>query len=279
MRAFGNDDYYCRLIDGFWAGQAFLRAKFPRRMAPASTLQIAPDEWRHAWPDLLQRIESGDFELLEHNDRGDSLAGEIELAGRPVRILIRRPRWRTWHERLRDQIIGNLARRAWKRAWQLQVEYIGTAWPLLLMEKRVMGRLTDAIMVFERVDGHPPDWPGWSHDIGRYHRVLTRCGRMLRRMEQTGLFLPDAKASDWVVRNDEKLGLVPILVGIEGIRPARPREGVLRLMLSFCQTRGTEFTEADALALVQGYAPWADPAETERWMEMYRRFQQFSATA
>ena len=57
------------------------------------------------------------------------------LGGRPIPIIIKRPRRKYWYRYLNEIGRGGRARRAWRKSWNLIVRDLPTAWPLLLMEK------------------------------------------------------------------------------------------------------------------------------------------------
>jgi tRNA A-37 threonylcarbamoyl transferase component Bud32 len=254
-RSTGENRYFGRLkLDG-WSGHYFKQFKYPRRGFAASRLQITEKDWSDAWPRLMGQIESGQLEVLKRTASGEVLGGEIVLGGHPVGIIVKRPRRKLWYRYINEIGRGSRARRAWKKSWSLIVRGIPTAWPLLLMERRVMGYVVDQVIVFERVAGptlervNLDDLPPLQRD-----RLLRRCGRLLRQLEADGLYHYDAKASIWIVRPDEKLGPSPVLIDVDGIRRvpwvALGIERLLRSMKSH-----PEYTPEDSLALCQGYAP------------------------
>ena len=54
--------------------------------------------------------------------------------------------------------------------------------------------------------------------LRRREMLFRRIGRILRRVEQQGFSHFDAKASNWIVRDDEKLGPGPVLIDVDGVR-------------------------------------------------------------
>jgi hypothetical protein len=117
--------------------------------------------------------------------------------------------------------------------------------------------VTDALIVFERLSG-----PTLAHaDLDALasedrDRLFRRIGRLLRVLEQRGMYHTDAKANNWIVLNDDKVGPTPILIDVDGIRklPA-VGAGIERLLRSMREH--AQYTPADSLALCQGYAPYA----------------------
>lgn len=265
-RAFGDEQCFGRLRRENWAGQYFKQTPLSRRWSLASRLSISDRDWQDAWPLLLQQIESDQFEILKRGSSGDVLAGEIILGGKPVPVVIKRSWRKYWHRYITDIGRGTRARRAWNKAWDLVVRDIPTAWPLLLMEKRALGYVTDAITVYERIPGHTLDEAAWvRRPREAYHQILHRAGRLLRRLEESGLYLYDAKATNWIIREDEKLGLIPMVIDVDGIRRIRQRSGGLRRLLrSLRENPHHRFHYPDAQAMLRGYAPFAKAEQVER---------------
>ncbi len=157
---------------------------------------------------------------------------------------------------------GHRARRGWKKAWNLIARGIPTAWPLLLMEKRIGGYVVDAMLISELVPGDT-----LAHaDLSAFPQTLRvqlfrRVGHLLRQIEKLGYSHFDAKASNWIVYPDEKRGPTPILIDVDGIRRRNwVALGILRLLKSMHENK--HYAPDDSLALCQGYAPFAPLGET-----------------
>lgn len=252
-----ENDYSGRIRSGPWRGIFFKRTRSPRRWAPASKLQISSDDWRRAWPQLLQQIESDQLTSLKRSPSGDVLAGEIVLGGCPVQVIVKRPYKRHWYRYLNEVGRGSRAWRAWVKAWTLVNRDIPTAWPIIVLEKRVLGYVTDSLIVLERVEG-PTLARVNLNALSASHRdmLLRRAGRILREIDQLRLSHFDAKASNWIVQEDSKLGPRPILIDVDGIRFRRwAALGIERLLRSMLEHR--QYTPADSLSLCQGYAPYS----------------------
>lgn len=87
-------------------------------------------------------------------------------------------------------------------------------------------------------------------------KLFRRTGRILRLIERFGFSHFDAKASNWIVFDDEKRGAMPILVDVDGIRKRRwIALGIQRLLRSMHEN--IHYTPADSLSLCRGYAPYA----------------------
>jgi tRNA A-37 threonylcarbamoyl transferase component Bud32 len=253
----GDNRYFGRLRAGPWSGTFFRHEKFPRRWSPVSRMDISADDWTGAWPALIERIETDQMEVLKRSASGDVLAGHIALGGRPVSVIVKRPRRKYWHRYLTDISRGPRPRRAWRRAWQLVHRDVPTAWPLLLMEKRVFGYVTDTLIVYERVTGpmlHSVDLNGLSPDDRE--TLFRRLGRTLRNLERDGLAQYDAKTTNWIIRHDDRRGPTPVVIDVDGVgRFNGDPEAIRRLLRSLKDH--PQYVVADSLALCQGYAPSA----------------------
>jgi tRNA A-37 threonylcarbamoyl transferase component Bud32 len=256
-RARGGNRYFGRIKNGEWSGVFFKQFKYPHRWADASRLEVDEKDWAREWPSLLQLVEGDGLEALKRSRSGDVLAADITLAGRPVSVIIKRPRRRYWYRYLNEIGRGSRARRAWFKAWNLIVRNIPTAWPLLLMEKRSFGYVTDAVFICERVPGKDLAVADLdAMDAADRDTLFRRAGRILRRIERAGYSHFDAKASNWIVRLDDKTGPQPVMVDVDGIRRRQwVALGIERLLRSMRDH--TEYTPADSLSLCQGYAPFA----------------------
>jgi hypothetical protein len=257
-RAFHNDRYFGHLDSAGWSGHFFRHAKFPHRWSTVSRMDISDQDWQIAWPLLLKQIESDQLEVLKRSPSGDVLAGEIILAGRPVPIVIKRPKRKYWYRYLNEIGRGSRPRRAWKKAWQLVIRNIPTAWPMLMMEQRKFGYVTDAMVIFERIEGPTLSSPKVrAHGPDAYHTLLFRVGRLLRRLEDAGLYLYDSKAENWIIKEDPKLGLIPLIVDVDGVRSLHQGGGIARLQRSLRQLPA--FTQSDERVVFAGYSPGSSP--------------------
>lgn len=257
QRATGGNRYFGRIRVGDWNGVYFRQFKYPHRWASASQLRIDEPEWQQQWPRLLEQIENDSLPALKRSRSGDVFTAEVTLGGEPVPIIIKRPRRRYWYRYLNEIGRGSRARRAWFKAWNLVVRNIPTAWPLLLMEKRRFGYVTDSVLICQRVPGKDlgaVDLDAMS--AGNRDNLFRRVGRTLRRIEQSGFSHFDAKSSNWMVLEDAKTGPRPVLVDVDGIRKRQwIALGLHRLLRSMRDH--PQYTPADSLALCQGYAPFA----------------------
>jgi tRNA A-37 threonylcarbamoyl transferase component Bud32 len=253
----GDNAYFGKIKSGVWSGVCFKQFKYPHRFSPVSRMEIAAKDWDREWPLLQTKAEGGLLEVIKSSRSGDVLAGEVTLAGKPVEVILKRARRKKWYRYVNEIGRGSRSWRAWRKAWNLLVRGIPTAWPLLVMERRVLGYVVDQAIVFERVPGSTlatTNLDLLATDDKRA-TLFRRCGRILRRIENVGFCHFDAKASNWIVMPDAQRGPTPILVDVDGVRFYRwDTFGIARLLKSMREHR--QYTPADSLALCRGYAPF-----------------------
>ena len=256
-RSRGENPWFGRIEIGDWRGFYFKQSKFPRRWASASGLTVSASTWQTAWPQLFKKIESGRLTALKRSRSGDVWAADIALGETQLPIVIKRPYKRYWYRYINEIGRGSRAWRAWIKAWRLIARNIPTAWPLLILEERTLGYVTDSIIVFQRVEGptlasmNLDELDERSRDI-----LFRRAGQVLRQIDGLGLSHFDAKSSNWIVQADEGRGPRPILIDVDGIRTRRwAALGVQRLLRAMREH--PQYTPADSLALCQGYAPYS----------------------
>jgi tRNA A-37 threonylcarbamoyl transferase component Bud32 len=259
----GENRYFGRLEEDGWKGHFFRHGKFPRRWAPASQIDVSSDDWKREWPLLLKQINADELPVLKRSASGDVLAGAVTIDGRIVDVIIKRPKHKKWYRRLNEIPRGGRARRAWKKAWSLVVRDIPTAWPLLMMERTTLGMVDDSVIVFERVAGLPLIHTQFDEmDATSRKTLFHRVGRTLRLLESRGLSQYDSKMTNWMIVNDEKLGPVPVVIDVDGIRrwvpPMWPIDRVLRSLREHKQ-----YTPEDSKWVCIGYAPNARLAREE----------------
>jgi tRNA A-37 threonylcarbamoyl transferase component Bud32 len=255
-RATGENLWFGRIDFGDWHGHYFKKSKFAHRWAGASALEISAQDWLNAWPRLWEQIESSQLPPLKRSLSGDVWSADVQLNGRTVSVIAKRPYKRYWYRYL-TEIGRGRARRAWKKAWNLIARNVPTAWPLLMLEKRRFGYVTDSIVIFERIDG-----PTLGHvnldELSEPQRDLLfrRTGRILRQIDQLGLSHFDAKSTNWIVQMDPILGPFPVLIDVDGVRSRRwIALGIERLLRSM--KLHPQYTPADSLSLCLGYAPYS----------------------
>ncbi len=256
-RTRGENEWFGRLELGSWSGFFFKRSKFVRRWAPASALEVQVEDWQREASKLLGQIEAGELHAIKKSKGGEVLRGKISLGGKDVDVVVKRPFRRKWYRYVNEIGRGSRAARAWRKAWTLVAAEIPTAWPLAVLEKRRLGYVTDAIIILEHVPGPMLT----TVDLGLLDpesrdALFRRAGRVLRRIDEVGLSHFDAKSSNWIVREDSKLGPWPILIDVDGIRNRRWHAlGISRLLRSM--EEHPLYSVADSLALCQGYSPFS----------------------
>jgi tRNA A-37 threonylcarbamoyl transferase component Bud32 len=259
-KIYGENRYFESLQAGAWQGVCFKQFPSPRRWSRASQRTFTRQDWEQACTQLLAQIESDQLTVLKRGNSGDVLEGQMIVAGRPIEVIVKRPRRRYWYRYLNEIGRGHRARRAWWKSWRLIYRGVACAWPLVLLERRTLGYVTDGLIVFEKIRG-----PSLARiDLGElaaeqrgtlFHRV----GALLRRLEAVGLYHWDAKSANWMVQLDDATGPLPLLVDVDGVRNNwGTGEGLRRLRESLKLHK--QFTAEDEAALLRGYQPFAGDA-------------------
>ena len=258
-----ENEHFGKLEQSGWKGVFTKRADLPRRWAMASRLNVTLEDWQRAWPHLLSEIEQDQLEVIKRSDNGDVLGGEIVLGGKPVAVIVKRPKRKSRWQAVIDLARASRAKRTWIKTWKMLVRDVPCEWPMLVMEKRQMGYVTDSVIVFGRVGGRTLAESDLDAMVsGARDLLLRRAGRTLRRIESLGFTHMDAKSTNWIVFDDGALaGPLPVLVDVDGVRHYRwATAGILRLLRAMKQH--PQYTPADSLALCEGYAPrGAHPVE------------------
>jgi tRNA A-37 threonylcarbamoyl transferase component Bud32 len=255
----GGNRYFGRLVDDDgWEGVTFKQTKYPRAWSAVSQLKVTDDEWRDAWERLRKQVDAGSLEVLKRTASGDVLAGELTIGAHTLPVIVKHPRRKYWYRWINEIGRGSRARRAWMKAWHMIARHIPVAWPLLLMDRRTLGYVTDGLIVFERVPGatlHKADLDAMNP--AARDTLFRRVGRVLRRIDDSGFAHFDAKSSNFIVLDDARLnGPTPVMVDMDGIRRRRWLGlGVERLLRAMKQH--PQYTPADSLAICQGYAPFS----------------------
>ncbi len=253
----GPNRYFGRLDDGNGHGTTFKQAKYARRWSSVSRMEFDDVKWQAAWATLRGQVESDSLEVLKRTPSGDVLAGEMRIGEDTIPVIIKHPRRKYWYRWINEIGRGSRARRAWFTSWEMIARNIPVAWPMLLMEKRTFGYVTDAIIVFDRVPGKTlfhADLDAMAPQAR--DTIFRRSGRILRKIDASGFAHLDAKSTNFLVLDDQKLGPTPVLVDMDGIRRRNAvAAGIERLLRAM--RRHPQYTPADSLALCQGYAPFS----------------------
>lgn len=247
---------------GDWKGR-FRRGGNAVPWSIASKMRIELADWQREWPRLLALINADGLDVLKRDSSGDILSGVVSLAGRPIDIIVKRPKNKFWYRSLLNVFRRSRARRLWDKTWSLIVRNIAVEVPLLVMERRTLGYPADSLAVFERVPG--PTLAAVDLDTmtaNERDTFFRRCGKLLRRIEDTGLTHTDAKSTNWIVFQHPFNGPTPVLVDAYGIRKLNAFLQLfgIRRLLRAMKTH-PQYTPADSLAICLGFSPQKKPGE------------------
>jgi tRNA A-37 threonylcarbamoyl transferase component Bud32 len=253
----GENRFFGKMTLGEWSGNFYKQFKFPRRWSRVSQIEETREDWEREWPNLLARIEADQLEIIKRSASGDVLCGQVVIGGKPVDVIVKRPRRSKWYRYVTEIGRGGRSARAWKKAWSLVVRDVPTAWPMLVMEKRRLGYVVDSVIVLERVHGKELAAVDLdAMEAGDRQDLFRRLGRTLRDLESKGLNQYDSKGTNWIVVEDEKLGPVPVIVDVDGIRRWVPDMWPIDRLLSSMREH-PQYSVGDSRELCLGYAPFA----------------------
>jgi tRNA A-37 threonylcarbamoyl transferase component Bud32 len=251
-----NNEFFGRLDGDGWRGVFFKRWNHPRRWSRISRERFTRADWEAAWPQLLAQVESEQFEVLKRGASGDVLAGEIVLGGRPFPVIIKRPRVKYAYRYITALGRPSRALRTWRKAWKMIVRDVPVDWPMFIIEKLVFGYVVDSLIVFERVPGKTlAEYDLDARSPEARDTLFRRLGRILRRIDSMGFGHFDAKATNWIITDDEKLGPTPVMIDADGVRHYPSAAMGMRRLLRAMRDH-PQYTPADSLSLCLGYAPF-----------------------
>lgn len=265
----GQNEDFGRLHIGEWFGHFPKTSRFARNWSTASRMVPTAKDWEAAWPILLAQIESGQLTKIKRDPSGEILEGEVVLGGKPISVIVKRPRQKIWWRMVLDYFRPSRGSRMWTKTWSVIARDLPCEWPMLLMERLTLGRPSDSVLVFERVPGPRLDKIDLdSLSPVQRENLFFRAGRIQRRLEQAGLINYDTKSTNWIVYDDPAAGPSPIMLDCYGIRSLTyflagwGMERLLRAMRNHKQ-----YTPADSLALCRGFSPRAIVPEQEQTNE------------
>jgi len=132
------------------------------------------------------------------------------------------------------------------------------------MERRRLGYAVDSVIVFERVPGTQlSDLDLESLAPSRRQDLFRRLGRTLRRLEDQGLKQYDSKSTNWMIVPDPKLGPIPVVIDVDGIRRITPVLWPIDRLLRSLREH-PQYTPADSREVCLGYAPFARLQQEEQ---------------
>lgn len=229
---------------------------------------MSPADWQAAWPRVLEGI-SGEWEQLKVDNSGVVAAGQIELAGRSVQVIAKRPYRTRWSQWLGDLVRGGRARRTWNKTWELFSRGLPTEVPLLLMEKKLGPLVIGNLVLFERIPGTNIDRLDLDElSTSARQDLLRQVGAVLRDTERHGFVHRDAKATNWMAFPDAAGAFRPVMLDCYGVRRFGGRRAGLRRFLK-ALSRHRAFKAQDAASVCDGYAPEGWPAPVRQLHDHY----------
>jgi tRNA A-37 threonylcarbamoyl transferase component Bud32 len=220
---------------------------------------------------MVEKMRGEQLEILKRDASGDILATEIALNGRPINVIVKRPWNKYRYRRILQLVRASRAKRLFERTRSLLARRIDVEYPLIVMERRVLGYAVESVAIFERVPGHTLEHTDLDALTAVQRENLFRaCGRVLRRIEDTGLAHPDAKSSNWIVfeavpderGNRSRSGPKPVLIDAYGVRPLTATlqlRGLTRLLRAM--KHHPQYTRVDSLHLCLGFSPRTMPTD------------------
>ncbi len=252
----GDNQHFVRLkLPGGWRGHAVWKPYFVPRWSQLDGLSIGPAQWR----DLLSHPESlfdSSGQVVKECGVSMVLRRRISLGGRELEVYIKRPKRKHWWKVLVDCFRLSRSVRAFRLGWKLLNRRIGTAVPLVAVEKRTGLFLRDSILITEAVnapaldkflrenlDNEPGGGARTSDDPRRRmgQDVLAQMGRLLRRLYENNFAHRDLKASNMLIHQEGEKPPQIVLVDLDGLShrwrlTARRRfQGLMRLNVSLLQ--------------------------------------------
>lgn len=259
----GENDDFGQMQVGEWSGSFVKTSQFGCAWSVASRLSPTARDWESAWPILLEQIQSQQLTVLKRDPSGEVLSGDIVLAGRPISIVVKRPRQKVWWRTVLDRFRTGRATRMWQLAWMLVGRAQPCEWPMILMRRRSGPFVADAMVIFERVPGERLDRVDLnSMTPSQRENLFFRAGRIQRQLEQSGMIHYDSKSTNWIVYHDASRGPTPIMLDPYGVRSLNfflRAWGIRRLLRAMKQH--PQYTPTDSLWLCRGYAPSAHLAQ------------------
>ena len=241
-----------------WQGR-FLAGGHAAEWSPASGVRVTAADWQREWPTLVKAMRDDTLNVMKRDDSGDVLSGRITLGGVAVEVVLKRPKNKFWYRYVLDAFRPSRAWRMWAKARWLLVRGIPVERPLIVLERRVGEYTVEAIAVFERIAGTTMEHVDLdSMSPAARETLLRRCGRLLRRLDDTGLAHSDGKSSNWVVFDSPTRGPLPVAIDVYGIRKLNPWSSLLGLhRLLRAMKKHPQYTPADSKAICQGFTPFA----------------------
>jgi len=218
-----------RLADR-WSAHVFLSTKRPHPDSPASAAAFTAADWQIALADPTALLDEA--KTIKQGGHNTIVTRNLDVGSVQLRVVVKHTRLRSGPRGWLAALRRSRALRQWHSAHALLARRIPTAWPLAAIEQRRSGRLTQSILLTERIDN--------SYDLkavlttgdhlppsARQRTAVARqLGRLVARLTLTGLRHRDCKASNILLRSDPATNTwQPYFIDLDGLHRRRLRLG------------------------------------------------------
>lgn len=257
-----------------WRGHVILASKRQPSWSGAARKEFRLADWEDVLADPEKLFTGDDVEVVKDSASSLVVHRTLQVGPHTADVYIKRTRRKNIWKRLHDLFDRSRAVRAFILGHRLLTRQIATAVPLAAMEKRKGRALVDSFLITETVDGQdlekflaenladrPSGGNGQFDATQRRNlarKMLTRLGRLLRRLQDNRFSHRDLKASNLVVywqpgQGDPEL----VLLDLDGLkhRPWRPErktyKSLMRLNVSLLKCPA--INRAGRMRMLKGY--------------------------
>lgn len=227
--------YFARLkLGGGWRAHVFLASKHAVEGSPTSVLTFKQQQWKRWLRNPLRLVSPDDRrQVIKESHSSVVCRGRLETDdGRSIDVICKRVMRRNLFKRILQSIRTSRPMLTWKRGNALLNRQIPTARPLAVVERRVCGLLTDALVITEYVP-HTLDLdtlltvtlreqpPAVQRMLKR--QVTESLSLVIRRLHERGFAHRDLKAPNVLVQWDPASSEPArvLLVDLDGLSPSR----------------------------------------------------------
>ena len=295
-RVMGNNKYFrpIRLAD-HWRGHVILASKWKMAGARAADLVLTGEMWREALADPSALLDKTAGEVVKDSQSSLVISRRLRLGENEIDVHIKYARRKRPWKVILDCFRPARSTRAFQLGHKLLTRRIPTALPLAALERRIGPFLLGSLLITETVDGPETNqflnrWMAWPRQ-GRAEldeaqkRVLARdvlgqLGRLMHRLHDHSMAHRDLKASNMLIRWDQKTSPQVALIDLDGLRhtgllTARQRfQGLMRLNVSLLECPAVN--RAGRLRMLLGYLR-CTAGEYTSFKPYWRALEQWSA--